>query len=129
MAFPLRFFVLHREVPRMGRRLDARFCLFGEDDDVIVVSKPAGLVTHPGRGHEAGTLVNENGFTAWRANDGYWYFHPQRNYRVKHAAQIYRESPDSRSWGIEWPGKSKLKLENCLACCEAYGADPNFVAQ
>lgn len=29
-----------------------------EDTDVLVVSKPAGLVTHPGRGHEAGTLVN-----------------------------------------------------------------------
>jgi len=29
-----------------------------EDDRVLVVSKPAGLVTHPARGHEAGTLVN-----------------------------------------------------------------------
>ncbi|MPZ68234.1 MAG: RluA family pseudouridine synthase [Actinobacteria bacterium] len=29
-----------------------------EDDDVLVVSKPPGIVTHPGRGHEAGTLVN-----------------------------------------------------------------------
>ena len=28
------------------------------DDRVIVVSKPAGLVTHPARGHEGGTLVN-----------------------------------------------------------------------
>ncbi len=74
---------------------------------------------------QAGTLVNENSFTAWRANDGYWYFHPQRNYRVKHAAQIYRDSPDSRSWYIEWPGKSKLRLQDCLACCEAHGGDPN----
>lgn len=78
---------------------------------------------------QASKLVNENGFTAWRANDGYWYFHPQKNYRVKHAAQIYRESPDSRSWGIEWPGKSKLKLQNCLACCEAYGSDPDYIGQ
>jgi 23S rRNA pseudouridine1911/1915/1917 synthase len=28
------------------------------DDDVIVVDKPAGLVVHPGAGHERGTLVN-----------------------------------------------------------------------
>ena len=28
------------------------------DDRVLVVSKPAGLVTHPARGHESGTLVN-----------------------------------------------------------------------
>ena len=29
-----------------------------EDDRVLVVSKPAGLVTHPARGHSTGTLVN-----------------------------------------------------------------------
>ena len=29
-----------------------------EDDDVIVVAKPAGLVVHPGAGHPSGTLVN-----------------------------------------------------------------------
>ena len=29
-----------------------------EDDDVIVVAKPAGLVVHPGAGHLDGTLVN-----------------------------------------------------------------------
>jgi 23S rRNA pseudouridine1911/1915/1917 synthase len=28
------------------------------DDDIIVVAKPAGLVVHPGAGHDAGTLVN-----------------------------------------------------------------------
>jgi len=28
------------------------------DDDVIVVAKPAGLVVHPGAGHEHGTLVS-----------------------------------------------------------------------
>ena len=28
------------------------------DDRVLVVSKPAGLVTHPARGHHSGTLVN-----------------------------------------------------------------------
>ncbi|MGA3147955.1 MAG: RluA family pseudouridine synthase [Acidimicrobiales bacterium] len=29
-----------------------------EDEDVIVVDKPAGLVVHPGSGHRTGTLVN-----------------------------------------------------------------------
>ncbi|KAA2236764.1 RluA family pseudouridine synthase [Salinarimonas soli] len=29
-----------------------------EDDDVIVIEKPAGLVVHPAAGHETGTLVN-----------------------------------------------------------------------
>jgi 23S rRNA pseudouridine1911/1915/1917 synthase len=29
-----------------------------EDDDIIVIDKPRGLVVHPGAGHETGTLVN-----------------------------------------------------------------------
>lgn len=29
-----------------------------EDDDLIVIDKPAGLVVHPGAGHPTGTLVN-----------------------------------------------------------------------
>lgn len=29
-----------------------------EDDDLIVIDKPAGLVVHPGAGHESGTLVH-----------------------------------------------------------------------
>jgi 23S rRNA pseudouridine1911/1915/1917 synthase len=29
-----------------------------EDDDLIVIDKPAGLVVHPGSGNETGTLVN-----------------------------------------------------------------------
>ncbi len=34
--------------------LDIRY----EDDDLVVVNKPAGLVTHPGAGNWSGTLVN-----------------------------------------------------------------------
>jgi 23S rRNA pseudouridine1911/1915/1917 synthase len=34
--------------------LDVRY----EDDDVLVIAKPAGLVVHPGAGHADGTLVN-----------------------------------------------------------------------
>ena len=29
-----------------------------EDDDVIVINKPAGMVVHPGPGHSRGTLAN-----------------------------------------------------------------------
>ena len=29
-----------------------------EDDDIIVINKPAGLVVHPAAGHDSGTLVN-----------------------------------------------------------------------
>src|SRR5262245_49512965 len=29
-----------------------------EDDDIIVIDKPAGLVVHPAAGHASGTLVN-----------------------------------------------------------------------
>ncbi|MDA4847883.1 RluA family pseudouridine synthase [Hoeflea poritis] len=32
--------------------------IFFEDDDVIVIAKPAGLVVHPGAGNHSGTLVN-----------------------------------------------------------------------
>jgi 23S rRNA pseudouridine1911/1915/1917 synthase len=35
----------------------ARFAVAFEDEHLIVVDKPAGVVVHPGHGHEAGTLV------------------------------------------------------------------------
>lgn len=37
-----------------------------EDDDVLVVNKPAGLVVHPGHGNYSGTLVNA---LAWHFRD------------------------------------------------------------
>ena len=37
---------------------DVRFEVLHVDDDLVVVNKPAGLVVHPARGHEGGTLVN-----------------------------------------------------------------------
>lgn len=37
-----------------------------EDDSVIVINKPAGLVVHPGNGHSSGTLVN--GLKAYTEN-------------------------------------------------------------
>ena len=33
-----------------------------EDDDLLVVNKPAGMVVHPGHGHFEGTLVNALAF-------------------------------------------------------------------
>ncbi|MDR2493162.1 MAG: RluA family pseudouridine synthase [Coriobacteriales bacterium] len=46
---PQPFSLLAEDIP-----LDIRY----EDDDIIVLSKPAGLVVHPAQGHESGTLVN-----------------------------------------------------------------------
>ncbi len=34
------------------------FAVLHVDDEVVVIDKPAGLVVHPARGHEGGTLVN-----------------------------------------------------------------------
>lgn len=42
------------DVPAQDIPLDIVY----EDDDVIVINKPAGLVVHPGNGHEDQTLVN-----------------------------------------------------------------------
>jgi 23S rRNA pseudouridine1911/1915/1917 synthase len=33
-------------------------CILHEDDDILVISKPAGMVVHPAPGHFSGTLVN-----------------------------------------------------------------------
>jgi 23S rRNA pseudouridine1911/1915/1917 synthase len=35
-----------------------------EDDSLIIINKPAGLVVHPAAGHESGTLVNALWHTA-----------------------------------------------------------------
>ncbi len=35
----------------------AAYALAFEDDDLLVIDKPAGVVVHPGHGHEQGTLV------------------------------------------------------------------------
>lgn len=39
-------------------REDIPFPIVYEDDDILVVDKPAGLVVHPGKGQPSGTLVN-----------------------------------------------------------------------
>jgi 23S rRNA pseudouridine1911/1915/1917 synthase len=37
---------------------EVHFEVLHVDEDLVVVNKPAGLVVHPARGHESGTLVN-----------------------------------------------------------------------
>jgi 23S rRNA pseudouridine1911/1915/1917 synthase len=37
---------------------DVPFAVVYEDDDIVVVDKPAGIVVHPGSGRASGTLVN-----------------------------------------------------------------------
>src|SRR5438445_5686718 len=37
---------------------DIALDIIHEDDDIIVIDKPKGLVVHPAAGHESGTLVN-----------------------------------------------------------------------
>lgn len=44
--------------PTPAPQVDVEFTVIHEDDDVIVVDKPAGLVVHPGAGQADGTLVN-----------------------------------------------------------------------
>jgi 23S rRNA pseudouridine1911/1915/1917 synthase len=44
----------HDDVPPEGPPVPVRY----EDDDLLVVAKPAGLVTHPTRSRRTGTLVN-----------------------------------------------------------------------
>jgi hypothetical protein len=76
---------------------------------------------------DAVTMADNTTATVWLAPDCYWYFHPQVNYRVRHARQIFRSAPSgsSCSYYTEWPGKkSKWILQDCLACVEAHAAGP-----
>ncbi len=45
-------------VPAEPRGEDIALDIVYEDDDIIVIDKPRGLVVHPAAGHETGTLVN-----------------------------------------------------------------------
>ncbi|MEA3408022.1 MAG: RluA family pseudouridine synthase [Chloroflexota bacterium] len=44
--------------PDVPKAQDIPLDVVFEDDDLLVVNKPAGLVVHPGSGHPSGTLVN-----------------------------------------------------------------------
>src|SRR4051794_13339456 len=45
------------EAEAAGEVPDARFSIAWEDEHLMVVDKPAGVVVHPARGHAAGTLA------------------------------------------------------------------------
>ena len=45
-------------VPPEPQGEDIALDIIYEDDDIIVIDKPRGLVVHPAAGHESGTLVN-----------------------------------------------------------------------
>lgn len=53
---------LELDIPeRQVRKIEAEAMpldIVYEDEDVLVIDKPSGLVTHPGPGHTSGTLVN-----------------------------------------------------------------------
>jgi 23S rRNA pseudouridine1911/1915/1917 synthase len=49
---------LPEEAPAEPRPEDIPLEILFEDDDVLVLNKPAGLVVHPAAGNETGTLVN-----------------------------------------------------------------------
>ncbi len=53
-------FALHIPVPRADRAIAQNIPLniMFEDEHLIIVDKPAGLVVHPSAGHDDGTLVN-----------------------------------------------------------------------
>ena len=61
-----------------------------EDDDVLVVNKPAGLVVHPGHGHFSGTLVNA---VAWHLT--YGDSQPKGDEEIKHGILVHRIDKDT----------------------------------
>lgn len=59
VAAPVRLILdIPPPVPLNARAEDIALTIVHEDDDLIVVDKPAGLVVHPAAGHAEGTLVN-----------------------------------------------------------------------
>ena len=57
------------EAPRV-RGADAPYAVPYEDDDLLVVDKPAGVVVHPARGHQTGTLAQALEGVAGGGEDG-----------------------------------------------------------
>ncbi len=50
------------DIPRVAKLSDRpemiEFEILHQDDDILIINKPASLVVHPAAGHETGTLVN-----------------------------------------------------------------------
>ena len=64
-----------------------------EDDDVIVIDKPAGLVVHPAAGNPTGTLVNALIPGALRANCRVRPFASMRNVHKFSLRHGFRRAP------------------------------------
>ena len=58
-----------RRSPRSRRSPDATFAVAYEDEHLLVVDKPPGVVVHPARGHRAGTLAQALGGRAAGGDD------------------------------------------------------------
>lgn len=63
-------------------------------------------------------MAHQTSATVWQYRN-YWYFHPQWNYDVQKAQQIYRTTMDN-GWRIEQPGKSLVPVDDCWGCLEAH---------
>lgn len=50
-----------------------------EDDDILVVNKPKGMVVHPAPGHYSHTLVNGGSISLWRKPVGNQWCNPSGN--------------------------------------------------
>ena len=55
---PLRLVVPEARPLDLGAGARIKVPIVYEDEDLLIVDKPAGLVVHPSPGHAAGTLVN-----------------------------------------------------------------------
>ncbi len=66
---PLDVITLMLDAPRHNNKIEAEdiaLSIVYEDDDLMVINKPAGLVVHPGAGNFHGTLINA---VAWHLKD------------------------------------------------------------
>ena len=90
-----------------------------EDNDLMVVNKPAGLVVHPGCGNYHGTLVNA---IAWhlKANPKYDPHEPQvglvhRIYKVTSGLRVVAKTPDAKTHlGLQFYNKTTKRKYNAL---------------
>ena len=100
-----------------------------EDEHILVVNKPAGLVVHPGAGNPDGTLVNgllhtttacrpcpgPVSCTVWtRTPVGSWWWHIRNRPALTSSASWRKEHWDGRTWppsrGPRWPAAALMNL-------------------
>lgn len=95
--------------------LDIRY----EDEDLIVIHKPAGLVVHPGSGNYSGTLVN--GIA--------WYLNPeedkQRIIDLPRVGLVHRI--DKNTSGLLLIGKSEVAMKKLAAQFKAHTVHRRYI--